>query len=251
MGSETQLNIKLTLEYDGSDFCGWQVQPGQRSVQGVLEKSIWRLTGEELRVTGSGRTDTGVHALGQVANFKTLSSIPPQRFKPALNGVLPDDIRVVDSCEVADAFHARYSAVSKTYQYHLVVSDYAPPLLRKRVWAVKYALEEEKMIKCLADLIGTHDFAAFSSTGSTATSTVRTVTNAQLITTSDSRFVVEVTGSGFLYNMVRIIAGGVVAIGAGIIPPDRFRTALRVGERSLLHVTAPPQGLYLVRVEYD
>jgi tRNA pseudouridine38-40 synthase len=251
LGGVGVLNIRLTLEYDGTDFCGWQVQPGLRTVQGVLEAAILQLVGEAVSVTGSGRTDSGVHACGQVANFHTTVTIPPDRFKPALNGILPADVKVRESNCVPDDFHSRHSAKWKTYAYHFRLLDYPSPLERHRVWHVRSQVDFGKMNAALEGLVGTHDFAAFSSTGSSVSSTVRTI-SAACLTAGEREGAAAITlrGNGFLYNMVRIIAGGAVAIGAGFIPEDSFQKALQSGDRTLLHITAPAHGLYLMRVEY-
>ena len=248
------MNIKLVLEYDGTNFCGWQVQPGQRSVQGVVEHALQILTGDPVRIHGSGRTDAGVHALGQVASFSTSSNIAPERFMPALNGMLPADVKIRQSTAVPEEFHARHSARFKSYIYKIVVCSYPPPLLRNRVWHVRRTVDSDSILEALRYLVGTHDFKAFCASGSSVPSTVRTITHAELRTRNmDQRMDMEIMlrGNGFLYNMVRIIAGAAVAIGSGKIPTASFPDALATGSRALLDVTAPPQGLYLVGVEYE
>jgi len=245
------MNIKVVLEYDGTNFCGWQVQPGQRSVQGVIEDALLKLTGCEVRIHGSGRTDAGVHALGQVAHFHLSSSIAPGSFKPALNGILPDDVKVRESAEVPEGFHARHSARFKTYIYKLVVRDYRPPLFRNRAWHVRKPLDMDRVKEALGQLIGTHDFKAFCASGSPVQSTVRTVTHAEVrLSVVDDTVEFLLRGNGFLYNMVRIIAGAAVAVGSGKISPTSFPEALAGGNRALLDVTAPAHGLYLESVEY-
>ena len=246
------MNIKLILEYEGTDFCGWQVQPGQRSVQGVVEDALLKLTGCNVRIHGSGRTDSGVHALGQVASFHTHSSITPERFKPALNGMLPADVKVKESASVPEGFHARHSARFKTYIYKVVVRDYPPPLLRSRAWHVRRTINPDKVREALGHLVGTHDFKAFCASGSSVQSSVRTITNADLILNdTDDTLEIVLRGNGFLYNMVRIIAGGALAIGSGKILPHSFTDALSSGNRALLDITAPAHGLYLAEVEYE
>lgn len=245
------MNIKLVLEYDGSGFCGWQYQPEQRSVQGVLQDSLSRLTGEEIKLHGAGRTDAGVHALAQTASFKTASTVPPERFKPALNRLLPSDVRVHQSHQVPEDFHARYSSVGKTYMYKIVQGEFAPPLLRNRVWAVRRPLDLDSMQVAVSCLLGTHDFRGFCAGGSSVQSTVRTVTSVKLIRDEEDKGIdLFISADGFLYNMVRIIVAGTVRVGSGQSPANIFEQALAVGNRSILRYTAPSQGLYLVRVEY-
>ena len=245
------MNIRLVLEYDGSQFCGWQVQPGQRSVQGVLESALRQVTGEDVKLHGSGRTDAGVHALGQVASFVTSSAMPPGKFKPALNRFLPSDVRVLDSAIVPEGFHARFSAVGKTYDYRIIQSDVTPPLLRNRVWAIRQKLDLEAIAEALDALVGTHDFRAFCASGSSVENTVRTVTRAAQGVEAESKIIrLSLSADGFLYNMVRIIAATAVRIGSGKLPPGIFAEAIDTGRRGLLPYTAPPQGLYLVAVKY-
>ena len=245
------MNIRLILEYDGSSFCGWQIQPGQRSVQGVLQSAILRLTGEEIKLHGSGRTDAGVHALGQVANFVTDSAIPAGSFRPALNRLLPSDVRVLDSASVAEDFHSRYSSVAKTYVYKIIQAEVTPPLQRNRVWAIRQELNLELMRQALSTLVGTHDFRSLCASGSNVERTVRTVTHAELDFDPNHKIItIKVRADGFLYNMVRIIAAAAVRVGMRKLPPDIFAEAMATGRRSLLPFTAPPQGLYLVSVEY-
>lgn len=246
------MNVRLLLEYDGSSFCGWQFQPSQRSVQGVLQSALLRVTGEITAVHGSGRTDAGVHALGQVASFVTEAGIPPDRFKPAINRLLPPDVRVLSSAQVPDDFHARYSALSKTYMYKVVQADVTPPLMRDRAWAVRQSLDLEAMRAALATLLGTHDFRAFCRGGSSVTRTVRTITQAELRVEPDQGTIeLWVSADGFLYNMVRIIAATAIRVGMGKLPVDVFVSAIATGLRSLLPYTAPPQGLYLASVRYE
>jgi tRNA pseudouridine38-40 synthase len=245
------LNIRLLLEYDGSKFCGWQVQLGQRSIQGVLQSAIGRITGEDIKLHGSGRTDAGVHALGQVANFLTEVTMPADRFAPAVNRFLPSDVRVLRSDLVPDDFHARYSAVAKTYVYKVIQAEVTPPLQRDRVWAIRQQLDLTLMRDAMSSLQGTHDFRAFCASGSSVGSTVRTITHAELDFDPVSSIVtIKVRADGFLYNMVRIIAASAVRIGMGKLSPNTLAEAVATGQRRLLPFTAPPQGLYLLAVEY-
>lgn len=243
------MNVKLTLEYDGTDFCGWQVQPGQRTVQGAVEEALSRLLGQEVRIHGAGRTDAGVHAMAQVATFSVDTAIPPERLRFALNPLLPDDVKVVASESMPEDFHARYSARAKTYKYYLLFSDKPSPLNRNRAWRVGTKLDLAAVNAGLKLLEGRHDFKAFSSTGSNVTSTERILYQADL-SCVDNMGVVTLYGNGFLYNMVRIIVGAVVAMGQDKLSADTIVTALATGERSLLSATAPAHGLYLFEVHY-
>ncbi|HSL93631.1 MAG TPA: tRNA pseudouridine(38-40) synthase TruA [Bacillota bacterium] len=246
------MNIRLVIEYDGSSFCGWQIQPGQRSVQGLLQSAIQQVTGEEIKLHGSGRTDAGVHALGQVASFVTEAAMPAERFGPAINRRLPSDVRVMESALAPDDFHARYSAVAKTYVYKIVQAEVTPPLQRHRAWAIRQKLDLDLMREALAPLVGTHDFRALCASGSSVENTVRTVTYAGLDFEPQSKIIsITIRADGFLYNMVRIIAAACVRVGMGKLPPGIFTEALATGRRSVLPFTAPPQGLYLVSVDYE
>ena len=243
------MNVKLTLEYDGTEFCGWQVQPGQRTVQGAVEEALSSLLRQEVRIHGAGRTDAGVHAMAQVATFSVNTVIPPQRLRFALNPLLPDDVKVVTSEAMPEDFHARYSARAKTYKYHLLFSDKPSPLHRNRAWRVGTKLDLAAVSAGLKLLEGRHDFKAFSSTGSNVTSTERILYQADL-SCVENMGVVTLYGNGFLYNMVRIIVGAVAAMGQGKLSADTILTALATGERSLLSATAPAHGLYLFEVHY-
>lgn len=243
------MNVKLTLEYDGTDFCGWQVQPGQRTVQGEVEDALLRLTGKRLRIHGAGRTDAGVHAIAQVASVSVDTTIPIERLRFALNPLLPEDVKVVTSEAVPEDFHARFSARGKTYKYYLLFNDKPSPLNRNRAWRVGTKLNLDAVQAGIKLVEGTHDFKAFSATGSSVTSTERTLYKASL-SCVENIGVVTLYGNGFLYNMVRIIVGAVVAVGQDKLSVDAILTALSTGERSLLSATAPAHGLYLFEVHY-
>ena len=243
------MNVKLTLEYDGTDFCGWQVQPGLRTVQGAVEDALLRLTGEKVRIHGAGRTDAGVHAMAQVASFSVKTAIPPERLRFALNPLLPDDVRVVFSEVVPEDFHARFSAQAKTYGYRLLFKDEPSPLYRNRAWRVGTKLNLSAVEAGLKLTEGTHDFKAFCAAGSSVASTERTLYKASL-SCVENMGIVTLYGNGFLYNMVRIIVGAVVAMGQNKLSSDAILTALLTGERSLLAATAPAHGLYLLEVHY-
>ncbi len=244
------MKVKLTLEYDGTEFAGWQVQPGLRTVQGTLEHALHRLTGEAVSVDGAGRTDVGAHALGQVASFSTASSIPAQRLAAALNALLPEDVKALASEKVPDDFHARFSAAGKTYRYVLLLRDAPSPLVRHRVWQIGTKVDVAAMEAALPLFVGTYDFRAFSASGSGAKTTMRTVSAAKLNREGDT-LAIEFTGKGFLYRMVRNMVGALVAVGQGRSPVAAVPEALSSGRRPLTFTTAPAQGLYLVAVEYD
>ena len=227
-------NLKITLQYNGKNYCGWQKQPNALGIQGTVEKAIYEITKEEVKVTASGRTDAGVHALGQVANFKTESKIPAERLPDALNAKLPKDISII-SCEEVDIdFHARYNACGKTYRY--------------LSYHVRYDLDLDKIRLEAKSLIGTHDFGGFMSSGSSVKDTVRTIYDVD-IQENDGMISIEVSGNGFLYNMVRIIVGTLVDIGRGRIKHN-MEEIINSKSRSMCGHTAPAHGLFLKKVNY-
>ncbi|MDP3058000.1 MAG: tRNA pseudouridine(38-40) synthase TruA [bacterium] len=243
------MNIKLIIEYDGTNFNGWQMQLGPRSIQETLQEAVYKLTKEIVTVHGSGRTDAQVHALGQVANFQTEANIPPTKWAHALNSVLPVDVKIKKSEEVSDTFHARFSAKSKTYNYLIYLDPMPSPIYRNKVWQVYAPLNMDLMAAAVQSLQGTHDFQAFCATGRTVKSTVRTVYDAR-IEKRESIYSFTITADGFLYNMVRIIVGALVAVGHEKLPANVFQKAIATGDRGELDITAPPHGLYLVEVCY-
>ena len=243
------MRIKLVLSYDGTDFCGWQKQKNGVSVQGTVEAAIFSLTGEKVTVTASGRTDAGVHAKGQVANFDTNANIPPEKFYKALNTFLPESVKALSSEKVNDSFNARKDAKRKTYEYSLYLSDVEQPLKERYGTRVYGELDLEKMRSAAHLLEGEHDFKAFSATGGSVKTTVRTVYGVSVEKTGED-IKIRVTGSGFLYNMVRIIAGALVKAGKGEISESDIIKALETGERDLLGETLPAKGLCLKKVEY-
>ena len=242
--------IHLIVEYDGTAYAGWQRQANAMTVQEKLERAILKLTGEELCVSGASRTDAGVHALGQSAHFDTESRIPADKFSFALNTMLPPDIRVTRSEEVPLEFHARFSTRGKRYRYLFHAAPHAGALTRNTHAHVIYPLEVEKMQIEAQDLVGTHDFAAFAASGSVVKDTVRTIYRAE-VTREGSEIRLIVEGSGFLYNMVRIIAGTLIGVGSGKLEPGAFRRAIASGDRLDLGITAPAHGLTLMEVFYD
>ena len=241
-------NIKITIQYNGKNYCGWQKQNNSPGIQGTIEKAIFDITREEVKITGSGRTDAGVHALGQVANFKINSQIPVDRIPNALNAKLPKDISIVKAEEVDEDFHSRYSAKKKTYRYQVYNSLYRSPIYADISYPVKYDLDIDKMKKEAKSLIGTYDFKGFMSSGSSVTDTVRTIYNIE-VSKSEDLIIIEIEGNGFLYNMVRIIAGTLVDIGRGRIT-EKMSTIIESKSRSMAGHTAPAHGLFLKKVDY-
>ena len=241
--------IKLTISYDGTNYVGWQSQKNGVSVQDLIEEALEKVVKRKIRITGSGRTDAGVHALGQVANFKTDSSVPPERFALALNTYLPHDIRVLKSESAPDDFNARYSSKRKKYRYSAFISDISLPLKDRFALHLETAPDIEKMKEAARIFVGEHDFKSFSSTGSTVKTTVRTVYSID-ISERDGDITIDVLGNGFLYNMVRIIAGSLFAIGYGKTTINALIEALSGAKRPNVCTTLPAQGLCLVSVDY-
>jgi tRNA pseudouridine38-40 synthase len=242
-------NIKLQITYDGTDFSGWQRQPDRRTVQQVLEEAIGRLTGVEPPTNASGRTDAGVHALGQVVHFYTISSHPPAVFVKALNAILPADVRVKAASDVSQAFHATVDAKSKRYRYTIDNNPIADPFLLRTAWHVYLPLDVEAMNRAAQALLGRHDFRSFETNWPHRTSSVRTIFAIEA-TRDGSNVRIEVEADGFLYNMVRTIAGSLVQVGVGRWPEARVLEALVAEDRREAGPTAPPQGLFLLRVRY-
>ncbi|MGL5692479.1 MAG: tRNA pseudouridine(38-40) synthase TruA [Peptostreptococcaceae bacterium] len=241
-------NLKIKIQYNGSNYCGWQKQPDSLGIQGTIEKAIYEITKEEVKITGSGRTDAGVHALGQVANFKLNSSIPADKLPNALNAKLPKDIVIIDCEEVDEEFHSRYSAKGKRYKYLIYNSAYRSPIYKDISYHVKYDLDFDKMFYEAKKLIGTHEFKGFMSSGSSVVDTVRTIYDIE-ITKNEELITIEVEGNGFLYNMVRIIVGTLVDIGRGRIK-NNLTDIINSKSRSETGHTAPAHGLFLKKVDY-
>ena len=243
------MRIKLTIEYDGTAYAGWQRQENALAVPQVIEEALTKLTRARVVIAGASRTDAGVHALGQTAHFDTESRIPPDKYAFALNTMLPADIRIRKSEAVSEDFHARFSNKGKRYRYLIYQSPHAGALNRNTHAHVIYPLDDEKMRRELTALIGTHDFAAFAASGSVVKDTVRTIYSASLTRRGDELELL-VEGSGFLYNMVRIIAGTLISVGAGRLEEGAFARAIQSGNRLDLGVTAPAHGLTLMEVYY-
>jgi len=244
------MRILLTLEYDGTDYAGWQRQLNGPSVQEALEDALRRATGTDTRITGASRTDAGVHALGQRAHFDTASSIPPDGYPLVLGTLLPRDIAVTQSVAVPDSVHARFSAKGKEYTYR-ILNRRSPSALRRRFTAhVPVPLCFEAMMQALPMLEGTHDFAAFVAAGGSQKTTVRRIDRINLVRQEDE-IILTVAGNAFLYNMVRIIAGTLIDIGKGRLDAGCVARAIETGDRLQLGATAPACGLELTRVFYE
>ena len=242
-------NIKLTLEYDGTNYYGWQKQNGMKTIQGELEEAIFNVTKEKCDLTGSSRTDAGVHAKGFIANFKTNSKVPPNKFREALNVKLPNDIVVVKSEEVEESFHARYCAKGKTYEYSILNSDVPSALIRNTVYHYKYNLDVEAMKIAAKQFIGTHDFAAFKTQGSSVKGTIRTIFDVN-VEKNYEIIKISVKGDGFLYNMVRIIVGTLINVGRGKTDATDIINIINKKDRTLAGDCVPPNGLILKEVYY-
>ena len=244
-------NIKLVIEYDGKEFNGWQKQPTKLNIQGEIERAIKQITGEEVDLTASGRTDAGVHALGQVANFKTNSNIPIEKIPIALNSNLKKSIVIKSAEEVEERFHSRLNCKRKTYRYIINNSKYGTAIYRNLETHIPMKLDIPKMQEAVKYFEGEHDFKAFKASGTSSKSSVRTIYKAEVIDAGNEKIYIELTGNGFLYNMVRIITGTLVEEGKGKIEPNEIKTIIESRKRENAGKTLPPQGLYLVNVEYD
>ena len=242
--------LKLTIAYDGTRFVGWQRQADGESIQGLLEQALARFDGAPVTVHGAGRTDAGVHALGQVASAEVTSQHDAAAIHRGLNASLPPDVRVTAVEEAPAGFHARFSARSKTYRYVLDTSPIASPFGRAFAWHLPERLDVAAMQQAASPLVGNHDFAVFQSTGSETSGTVRTITRSD-VSTHEQTVAYEVAGNGFLRHMVRAIAGTLVEIGRGWREPASMAALLAGGSRAEAGPTAPAHGLFLVRVDYD
>ncbi len=242
--------LYLILEYDGTAYCGWQRQQNGPSVQQELEEALSRLTGETIACIGSSRTDAGVHALGLCVHFDSATRIPPEKIAFALNTMLPADIRVRESGRARENFHARYAAAGKVYRYTFYNARHDCAVGRQYRAHVPLPLDAQAMHEEAQALVGTHDFAAFAASGSVVKSTVRTIYKAEVARSGDI-VTLTIMGDGFLYNMVRIIAGTLMEIGAGKRERGAFAAAIQTGDRLRLGQTAPAKGLMLLRVLYE
>ena len=243
--------IKLTVAYDGTGYCGWQLQPNGVTIEEVLNRTLSELLKEQVSVIGASRTDSGVHALGNVAVFDTENRIPGEKICYAVNQKLPEDIRVLASKEVPPDWHPRKQNCIKTYEYKILNCRISVPTRRLYAHFCYYRLDLEKMRKAASYLVGEHDFASFCSSGHQAEETVRTLYEISLEKGMDDIITLRLSGSGFLYNMVRIIAGTLLEIGTGMYPPEKMKEILEARDRRAAGQTAPARGLTLVGIDYE
>lgn len=241
--------IKLVVAYDGTDYCGFQVQNNGPTIEGELNRVLSELFGEEIRVIGASRTDSGVHAYCNVAVFDTEARMPAEKMIYAINQRLPEDIRVQSSCEVAPDFHPRHTDSRKTYEYHIYNTHVQNPMKRRYALWNYHNLDVDKMKEAAAYLVGEHDFKSFCSADSQVESTVRTIYDLS-VTQNGEDIVIRVCGNGFLYNMVRIIAGTLLEAGKGKIAPNEMERILEAKDRQAAGPTAPAHGLTLVKYDF-
>lgn len=242
--------IKLVVAYDGTNYHGWQVQDNGITIEEVLNRTISELVQEDIKVIGASRTDAGVHACGNVAVFDTESRIPGDKFSFALNQRLPEDIRIQESCEVHADFHPRYADTMKTYEYNILNRRFELPSKRLYAAFCYYPMDIERMNQAAAYLVGEHDFKSFCSAGAQVQTTVRTI-YAVNVTKEDDMVHIRITGNGFLYNMVRIIAGTLMQVGTGLMEPEQVKEILEARDRSKAGPTAVAKGLTLVEIRYE
>jgi tRNA pseudouridine38-40 synthase len=243
-------NFKMTVEYDGSSYCGWQRQENGTSIQQLLEEAIKLITGQKVAVIGSGRTDAGVHALNQVGSFRCSTKLPVNKIFMGMNSVLPSDIVVKELEEVADDFHALRNVKSKIYVYKICNQRLRPALGRNYFWHIRFPLDLERMRKAAKYLIGTHDFSCFCATGTDVKDRVRTIVDIEIKTCDDRLIEIKVESHGFLKYMVRNIIGTLVETGLGKRQPEEMKTIIESKNRNIAGVTAPACGLFLKEVKY-
>lgn len=242
--------VKLVVAYDGTNYCGWQVQPNGITIEEVLNKALGSLLKEDIKVVGASRTDSGVHSLGNVAVFDTDTRIPAEKISYALNQRLPADIVVQDSCEVEPDWHPRHCNSRKTYEYRILNRTFPLPTRRLDTYFVHYGLDLERMRAAAEFLVGTHDFKSFCSVNTPVEDTVRTIYSCT-VERDDDIITIRVTGSGFLYNMVRIIAGTLVQVGLGRLKAEEIPNILEAKNREAAGPTAPAHGLTMIGIEYE
>ena len=242
--------VGLIVAYDGTNYCGWQVQPNGITIQGELNRCLSELLGEEIETIGASRTDAGVHAMGNVAVFDTETRMPGEKISYALNQRLPEDIRIQLSEEMPMDFHPRYCDSVKTYEYLILNRRFQIPTERLYSYFYHYKLDEKKMREATSYLIGRHDFASFCGAGAQVKSTVRTIRSVEVERFGDM-VTIRISGEGFLYNMVRIIAGTLIEIGNGQYPPERMQEILDARDREWAGPTAPAKGLTLLGIQYE
>jgi tRNA pseudouridine38-40 synthase len=255
MKDDRMRNLKLILSYDGTEFSGWQVQPDVATIQGTLASAIGRVTGEKVLPQGSGRTDAGVHALGQVVTFVTQSFVPTENFAKALNDILPASVRVLEAAEMPPGFHARHSARAKAYRYRMYREAICPPFLARYVWHYPYPLNEDAMASAAQLVVGEHDFTSFAAVdpdlgrGDGPVSNVRTIF-ASSWERAEAELIYTVRGTGFLHHMVRNLVGTFILVGRGTLAVDDIARILTARDRSAAGATAPASGLFMVSVTY-
>lgn len=244
------MRVKLVVAYDGTDYCGWQVQPNGITVEEVLNRALWELFGEEIAVVGASRTDAGVHALGNVAVFDVDTRMPAEKISYALNQRLPEDIVVQDSAEAAPDFHPRFAKSRKTYEYQIINRRFPLPTAARYSLFEYHPLDVARMDEAASFLVGEHDFTSFASVHSQTNTFVRTIYEASVCRDGD-RITIRLTGNGFLYNMVRIIAGTLLRVGSGLTEPEEVKKILAARDREAAGPTAPAHGLTLVEIAYE
>ncbi|MBC5685926.1 tRNA pseudouridine(38-40) synthase TruA [Roseburia sp. NSJ-9] len=243
------MQVKLVVAYEGTNYCGWQIQPNGITIEQVLNETLSSLLGEEITVTGASRTDAGVHSLGNVAVFETHTKMPAEKISFALNQRLPEDIVVQESCQVPEDFHPRFSKSRKTYEYRILNCRFRQPLERRTSYFYHYPLDVSAMQKAAAYLVGEHDFTSFASVHAQTNTYVRMIYALDVVREGDM-IRIRVQGNGFLYNMVRIIAGTLIQVGAGIKKPEDMESILAGKDRELAGPTAPAHGLTMIGLEY-
>ncbi len=243
------MRVKLVVAYEGTNYCGWQIQPNGITIEQVLNETLSSLLGEEIMVTGASRTDAGVHSLGNVAVFETHTKMPAEKISFALNQRLPEDIVVQESCQVPEDFHPRFSKSRKTYEYRILNCRFRQPLERRTSYFYHYPLDVSAMQKAAAYLVGEHDFTSFASVHAQTNTYVRTIYALDVVR-EGGMIRIRVQGNGFLYNMVRIIAGTLIQVGAGIKKPEDMESILAGKDRELAGPTAPAHGLTMIGLEY-
>ena len=243
------MRVKLVVAYEGTNYCGWQIQPNGITIEQVLNETLSSLLGEEITVTGASRTDAGVHSLGNVAVFETHTKMPAEKISFALNQRLPEDIVVQESCQVPEDFHPRFSKSRKTYEYRILNCRFRQPLERRTSYFYHYPLNVSAMQKAAAYLVGEHDFTSFASVHAQTNTYVRTIYALDVVREGDM-IRIRVQGNGFLYNMMRIIAGTLIQVGAGIKKPEDMESILAGKDRELAGPTAPAHGLTMIGLEY-
>ena len=243
-------NFKIIIEYNGRDFHGWQIQPDCITIQGEIEKALSIMTNSHVDLHGSGRTDAGVHALAQAANFSLTTKIPPESFKKGLNSLLPSGIVILECREVPLSFHARFSAKLKTYEYKILNRHLRSALLRGFVWQVQQRLDIDKMKQAALFFAGEHDFKSFEAAGSPRSHTVRIIKDCRINLYDNENIGIEVTANGFLRYMVRNIAGTLVQVGLGKFEPEDIKHIIEKKNRACAGITAPSYGLFLKKVIY-